>query len=277
MLQVEEFAMGRQAVTQGQWRAVANLPRMECDLDPNPGKYSAKGLWGGHVQPGGLPVHAVSWNDCREWLRRLNRWLLGHWPRLGGQGEPPQLALPSEGQWEVTCRAGANSAFHFGDTLDSNWANFDARFTYGVGRLGLSRYRPLPVGSFGLVNHWGLCEMHGQVWEWCGDRWHPDPINKSWPSDGHPWQEFDPSLEGPETSQKDLRLLRGGFSSNPPESCRSAFRVKNLPDFRHPGIGFRVCCLPQHPSTSEPEDVNPLGAQEGSRPAPVISQRFGTD
>ncbi len=42
-------------------------------------------------------------------------------------------------------------------------------------------------------------------------------------------------------------------------------------------IGFRVCCLPQHPSTSEPEDGNPLGAQEGSRPAPVISQRFGSD
>jgi hypothetical protein len=41
-------------------------------------------------------------------------------------------------------------------------------------------------------------------------------------------------------------------------------------------VGFRVCCLPQHPSTSEPGDGNPLGAQEGSRPAPEISQRFGT-
>jgi hypothetical protein len=41
-------------------------------------------------------------------------------------------------------------------------------------------------------------------------------------------------------------------------------------------IGFCVCCLPQHPSTSEPGDGNSLGAQEGSRPAPEISHRFGT-
>jgi formylglycine-generating enzyme required for sulfatase activity len=73
------------------------------------------------------------------------------------------------------------------------------------------------------------------------------------------------------------RVLRGGSWHGHPAVCRSAYRDFNHQYGRSEGIGFRVCCLPQHPSTSEPEDGNPLGAQEGSRPAPVISQRFGSD
>jgi formylglycine-generating enzyme required for sulfatase activity len=73
------------------------------------------------------------------------------------------------------------------------------------------------------------------------------------------------------------RVLRGGSWHGHPAVCRSAYRDFNHQYGRSEGIGFRVCCLPQHPSTSEPEDGNPLGAQEGSRPAPVISQRLGSD
>ncbi len=244
-LHLEEFAMARQAITQAQWRAVANLPRLERDLDPNPGSFTAKNLWEVHGQPGGLPVHNVSWHDCQEWLRRLNRWLQEQWPQLGGQGVPPHLALPGEGQWEVACRAGASTPFHYGDTLDTSWANFDGDYTYGAGRKVPYRLRPLPVGSFGLVNHWGLAEMHGQLWEWCGDQWQPDPIGEGWPSDGRPWQGLNPTQEEPGPSQVYSRLLRGGSWSNGPWGCRSAYRINNHPDNRYINIGFRVCCLPQ--------------------------------
>ena len=245
-LQLEEFAMARQAITQAQWRAVASLPRLERDLDPNPSSFAAKNLWEAHGQPGGLPVDSVSWHDCQEWLLRLNRWLQEQRPQLGGQGVPPQLALPGEGQWEVACRAGASTPFHFGDTLDANWANFDGDYTYGAGRNGPYRQRPLPVGSFGLVNHWGLAEMHGQMWEWCGDQWQPDPSGEGWPSDGRPWQGLNPNQEEPGRSPfKSAKLLRGGSWSNFPRICRSACRSGSHPVYRDFLIGFRVCCLPQ--------------------------------
>jgi formylglycine-generating enzyme required for sulfatase activity len=245
-LHLKEFAMARQAITQAQWRAVANLPRLERDLDPNPGSYAAKNLWEAHGQPGGLPVDSVSWNDCQEWLLRLNRWLQEQWSELGGQGVCPQLALPGEGQWEAACRAGASTPFHFGDTLDASWSNFDGNYTYGAGRKGPYRQRPLPVGAFGLVNHWGLAEMHGQMWEWCGDQWQPDPTGEGWPSDGRPWQGLVPTQEGPGQSPfKSAKLLRGGSWYSGPRNCRSAFRGNILPGNRDGDIGFRVCCLPQ--------------------------------
>jgi formylglycine-generating enzyme required for sulfatase activity len=244
-VEIKDFALARHPITQAQWRAVASLPQQELELNSTPSSYKPDDLWERFAQPGALPVDSVSWFDCQEWLRRLNLWLLEQWPQLGGQGVPPQLALPGEGQWEVACRAGASTAFHFGDTLDASWANFNGTGNYGAGRQGPYRNRPLPVGSFGLVNQWGLAEMHGQIWEWCGDQWHLDPIGQGWPSDGQPWQGLDSTLEEPGISQMNKSLLRGGSWLYGPGYCRSSYR-----NFYHPGlqldiVGFRVCCLPQ--------------------------------
>ena len=67
------------------------------------------------------------------------------------------------------------------------------------------------------------------------------------------------------------QLLRGGSWNNNPRNCRSAYRNHNQPDNANNNVGFRVVCLPQHPSPSEPLEGIPAGAPEGSRPAPVIS------
>ncbi|MFO0018188.1 MAG: hypothetical protein ACK52U_16770 [Synechococcaceae cyanobacterium] len=69
--------------------------------------------------------------------------------------------------------------------------------------------------------------------------------------------------------------MRGGSWNNNPRNCRSAYRNRNHPDNRNNNVGFRVCCLPQHPSPSEPLEGISAGAPEGSqtrgsRPAPVI-------
>ena len=188
----------------------------------------------------------MSWFDAREWLERLNRWLPDQWIELGGAGRAPQLALPSESQWEVACRANSDMPFHWGDSLDGSWANVDATYTYGEGRNGAFRQRPTPIGGFGLVNRWGLAEMHGQLFEWCGDRWHPDPLGAGWPEDGLAWEEADPALEG--LQDQDYRLLRGGSWLSTPWGCRSAFRNCGIPDSRYSDNGFRVCCLPPGPS-----------------------------
>jgi formylglycine-generating enzyme required for sulfatase activity len=243
-VRLERFALVRHAITQAQWQAVAELPQVARKLNSTtPGSYKPDDLWERFAQPGGLPVDSVSWNDCQEWLGRLNRWLLEQWSELGGQGDAPQLALPGEGQWEVACRAGASTPFHFGNTLDSSWANYDGGYTYGPGRKGAYRQRPVSVGFFGLVNRWGLAEMHGQLYEWCGDQWHPDPTAEGWFSAGLPWQGVDPALEALGTAQKELKLLRGGSWFNEPHNCRAANRDGNHPAFVRPDIGVRPCCL----------------------------------
>ena len=240
---MESFAIARHSIIQAQWRVVADLPRQERDLELNPGTYKPDCLWEAHAQPGGLPIDSVSWKHWQEWLRRLNRWLVEQWSQQGGQGEPPQLAFPGEGQWEVACRAGATSPFHFGDTLDINWANYDGRCMYGSGRKGVFLKRPVTVGFYGLVNRWGLGEMHGQLFEWCGDHWHPDPSGEDWPTNGLPWEGVDPLLEELGAAQKDWKILRGGSWFASPRRCRSAVRSGSFPKYEIASVGFRPCCL----------------------------------
>ena len=101
----------------------------------------------------------------------------------------------------------------------------------------------MPVGFFGLVNRWGLAEMHGQMFEWCGDQWHPDPTGEGWPSDGQAWEGVDPSLEALGSVQKDWKLLRGGSWFGVPRNCRAAIRFSFLPALVGTNVGVRPCCL----------------------------------
>jgi formylglycine-generating enzyme required for sulfatase activity len=245
-VRLEGMVMARHLITQAQWQVVAALPKVERELNPTPGsfRFEAGTIWERHLQPGALPVDSVSWLDGQEWLERLNGWLGQAWQGLGGAGAAPRLVLPSESQWEAACRAGASTPFHFGDALDASWANFDGSYTWGRGRQGAYRQRPVPIGSFGLVNRFGLAEMHGQLFEWCADAWHPDPCGQGWPEDGRPWEEVDPSLEALGSAQKDWKLLRGGSWFLVPHDCRSAYRYSGHPGGRFGGVGFRVCCLP---------------------------------
>lgn len=252
-VRLESFFMVRHAVTQVQWQVVSELPKLNRDLNKAPGTHSPTDLWEAHAQPGMLPVDSISWYDCQEWIGRLNVWLVNNWRRLAGDRQgafspdyPPQLRLPSESQWEVACRAGTNTPFHYGDTIDAKWANFDAGcYTYGPGRNGAYRKRPGPVGFFGMVNRWGLSEMHGQHLDWCGDQWHPNPVGAGWPKDGMVWDGDDPALARIGSLQKHWRVLRGGSWFFFPSNCRSALRFSGLPDDvdPFPGVGLRPCCL----------------------------------
>jgi len=242
-LRLERFAMARHAITQAQWRVVAKLPQAYKELKPTPGSYEPDGLWETFAEPSGLPVDCVSWNDCKEWVQGLNCWLTSEWPSLGGQGDPPKFTFPGEGQWEAACRAGASTPFHFGDVLDTSWANYNGGSNHAPGREGANRKRPVPVGFFGLVNRLGLAELHGQLFEWCGDQWHPDPTGEGWPGDGHPWVGLDPELEACGKAQMNWKLLRGGSLLYAPRSCRAAFRLSFYPAIESNSFGFRPCCL----------------------------------
>ncbi len=213
---VPEFLMGRFPITQAQWREVARWPRRERDLDPDPS----------HFLGDRRPVELVSWHDAMEFCRRLSA-------RTGRA-----YSLPSEAQWEYACRAGSSKPFHFGATLSPELANYDASSAYGVGPKGTYRQQTTDVGTFS-ANAWGLQDMHGNVWEWCLDLWHPSPAGG--PTDGSAWLE--PAPELPE-GERGRRLLRGGSWYGNPRYCRSAYRFGIRPGNRNNDIGFRVCCLP---------------------------------
>ena len=211
LVQISEFWMGKYAVTQRQWRRVADLPKVQQDLEPDPAYF--KGAQ--------RPVEQVSWDDAKEFCRRVSR--------VTGQS----IALPSESQWEYACRAGTTTPFAFGPTLSSEIANYNADYTYGKGLKGKERGETLPVGQL-PANGWGLFGMHGNVWEWCEDTWFPNYDGA--PTNGTARQS------NKSTSQ---RLLRGGSWFGDPGLCRSACRTCDPRDLRVGNLGFRVVCSPQ--------------------------------
>jgi formylglycine-generating enzyme required for sulfatase activity len=214
---VPAFRMGRFPITQSQWKVVAGLEKVERELNSDPSNFKGPDR----------PVESVSWHDAIEFCRRLSKL------------KRRNYTLPSEAQWEYACRAGSTTPFHFGETLTTELANYDGNYTYGQDPRGTYREQTTDVGSF-PANAWGLQDMHGNVWEWCLDRWHPS-LAKG-PTNGSAWQEPAPELA---KEDQDRRLLRGGSWLNGPRYCRSAYRDFDRPVNRNNDIGFRVCCLPQ--------------------------------
>ncbi|NEO71063.1 formylglycine-generating enzyme family protein [Moorena sp. SIO3H5] len=209
---VKSFFMGKYPVTQAQWQAVAALPQVNRELEPNPSYFKGEDR----------PVDGVCWYDAVEFCARLSEYT----KRL--------YRLPSEAEWEYACRAGTTTPFHFGETITTDLANYDGNYTYGSGPKGKYVQETTPVGSFGVGNDFGLYDMHGNVWEWCADHWHSN--YKGAPTDGSAWPNNN-------DNDNNRRLLRGGSWDNYPEVCRSASRYNYLSGIRHTYfIGFRVVC-----------------------------------
>ena len=219
---VSGFFMGKYPITQSLWRFVASLPQVNHELNPNPS----------HFKGDNRPVERVNWYDAVEFCQRLSE----HTHRT--------YRLPTEAEWEYACRAGTMTPFHFGETITAELANYDGTFTYGGGAKydgtytygggAKEEYRgeTTPVDHFGIANAFGLCDMHGNVWEWCLDHWHDD--YEGAPNDGSAWLT---------DNEKARRVLRGGSWNHYPSICRCASRASNSPGsvFNY-NIGFRVVC-----------------------------------
>jgi formylglycine-generating enzyme required for sulfatase activity len=209
-VQIQAFRMSRTPITQAQWRLVAAMPLVSRDLDSEPS----------HFKGDGLPVECVSWYDAVEFCNRLSQYI----------GE--QYRLPTEAEWEYACRAGTDTPFAFGETITTKLANFDGNSTYGAAPKGTYRKETTDVGSF-PANAYSLCDMHGNVWEWCQDTWHEN-YNGA-PIDGSAW------------IGSDYHILRGGSWYGYPVNCRCASRYRFYPGDRDNAIGFRVvCAVPRH-------------------------------
>ena len=133
--------------------------------------------------------------------------------------------LPTEGEWELACRAGTTTPFSFGETVTSDQANFDGLTPYNGGANGQFRNYPLAVDAF-PVSAFGLSQMSGNVFEWVWDYYGQYPTK----------HQVDPT--GPEHGTE--RVRRGGAYPSPAHHMRSAVRhgvPASAALFHH---GFRV-------------------------------------
>ncbi len=152
-----------------------------------------------------LPVERVSWDDIQGFESALH----------------DSFRLASESEWEYACRAGTTTRFYWGD--DPNYSEIGSYAWH----YGNSNNTTHPVGTK-TANAWGLCDMSGNVWEWCEDWYHES--YRGAPSDGSAWV----------AGGGDWRVLRGGSWNDYLRDCRSAYRAGPDPRSRTSIYGFRV-------------------------------------
>jgi formylglycine-generating enzyme required for sulfatase activity len=241
------FAITVTPVTQAQWRVFA------AGLNADPSHFK------GRPDSAERPVEGVSWFDAVRWCNALSKkegrtpvyvcdadklreadgktweqWrddealrerLADAVRQVPGDG----YRLPTEAEWEHACRAGTLSSFWSGETEAD------------LARVGWYGNRGQPGGNSGNETHpvgqkppnaWGLHDVHGNVFEWCGD----------WFANYDPAALTNPT--GP--SRGGWRVVRGGSFWSVPVWCRSAYRGRNWPVSRYGDLGFRVV-LPLSP------------------------------
>lgn len=201
-------------LTQGYWLAETACTQAfwQALMGKNPSRFKGDDL----------PVEQVSWEDVQQFISKLNRSLQGIVARL-----------PTEAEWEYACRAGSETAFSFGESLDLSLANYSGEWNLGDDDHREAESNPLgktaPVKAY-AANTWGFHQMHGNVYEWCEDRLGDYPVGAV----------ADPLgvEEGGE------RVLRGGSWFLFGRRLRSAYRDGYEPDIRNYSIGFRLALGP---------------------------------
>jgi len=215
---MKPFYLGIYEVTQAEYERV---------MKENPSWFSTGGDGKDEVSgfnTSRFPVEYVSWEDAVAFCRRLS-------------AMPEELQagrvyrLPTEAEWEYACRAGTTTPFHFGSELNGGEANCYGSAPYGTTEKGPYLKRTTTVGSY-APNAFGLFDMHGNIWEWCRDRYDEEYYRSS-PVD-------DP--QGPEGSTD--RVRRGGSWDFLSAGCRSAQRNWSGPVSRGYDLGFRVAAVP---------------------------------
>ena len=188
----ESYYIGKFEVTQEQWLVV---------MGNNPSQ----------IKRGKLPVTNISWEDCQEFIKKLNAKTNGGY------------RLPTEAEWEYACRAGTSTAYSFGENstpMNANYNHFKVPQYPSVVLVG--RYKP---------NAFGLYDMHGNVGEWCAD----------WYGDYPAGEVTDP--KGPATGS--TRVWRGGSIIGQAAFIRSSFRFPfAAPNIQRGDLGLRLARTP---------------------------------
>lgn len=238
----DESPRHRVRISQGYWLAdtACTVALWHAVMEGRPSRAKAES---------GLPMTEISFDDVQTFLRRLQARL------------PAGCAatLPTEAEWEYACRAGTETAFHFGARIGRKQVNFDASESSELAEPGESASGAMPVKSL-PPNPWGLFEMHGNVWEWCADDW------RNYAETAKEGEVLtDPT--GPVSDEQEaLRALRGGSWFNLAGFARSAFRRRYQRGDRFGNLGFRVALRstsPEAPEGPQAFDFSPEPEAQG--------------
>src|SRR5262245_44470498 len=209
LVKIKPMYMGKTEITQAQWRAVAAQPKVKRELISDPSNFKG----------GNRPVEKVSWEDAVEFCERLSR------------ATGRKYRLPTEAEWEYAARAGTSTQFHFGDAISTDWSNFHGKYVFASSPKGGFNQQTVPVATYGVANAFGLYDMHGNVWEWCQDRWHENYASA--PTDGQAWESEKDSIAY-------LKTIRGGGWDSSGAELRSSARNRVTSTIRLNNLGFRV-------------------------------------
>ena len=189
---LSSYYIGQTEVTQALWQAV---------MGSNPSYFEGNSL----------PVEKVSWNDCQEFISRLNQ--------ITGK----TFRLPTEAEWEYAARGGSRSLGY--KYSGSNTLTLDNVAWYN-GNSGDQTHAVATKAP----NELGLYDMSGNVYEWCQD-WYGSYSSSA---------QTNPT--GP--SSGDNRVYRGGSYYYSAGFCRVSDRSHGSPDHRFDDIGFRLVLVP---------------------------------
>jgi formylglycine-generating enzyme required for sulfatase activity/tRNA A-37 threonylcarbamoyl transferase component Bud32 len=237
------FLMATTHVTKGQFAAfVKDAAHYQTDAERQGSAIAMDGTKFGKVngaswkapgfeQTDNDPAVEISWNDAVAFCTWISN------------KEGRAYRLPTEAEWEYACRAGTNAAYFWGDNPDISheFANTGA-FIFAA-----TRQCTTPVGSF-KPNSWGIYDMSGDAWEWCGDAY----------GDYASGTVTDPTGTPQNNTSGLLRVIRGGSWYSDPRKCRSASREGNAPDSQSYNTGFRVVLDGGAPNASALPTTQPL-------------------
>ncbi|MCI6473931.1 MAG: formylglycine-generating enzyme family protein [Bacteroidales bacterium] len=205
------YYIGETEVTQALWIAVMgeNLTNTTNGIVDQALWQAVMGINPSHFTGDNLPVHRVSWNDCKKFIQKLNS--------LTGKS----FRFPTEAEWEFAARGG-NKSCH---TQYSGSSNIDEVAWYWQNSGRNSGRTPHPVKTK-KPNELGIYDMSGNVYEWCQD-WYGSYSSNA---------QINPT--GPSSGTN--RVCRGGSWDNSAGGCRSAFRYDSSPEHRYNTVGLRL-------------------------------------
>jgi tetratricopeptide (TPR) repeat protein len=210
------FFMSKYPITQSQWKKIATLPKIKqnlsCNFDDN--------------KEDNYPVSNISWEEAVEFCARLSKYTGRNY------------RLPTEAEWEYACRAGTQTPYNCGETLTTAFINF-TQLNFFLRFFRKNNHSKKEVGSFQFSNKFGLCDLHGNVYEWCADSWHEN--YDSAPTDGSAW------INNVEKKYQYTRIIRGGSWKSGFFACRSSHRTYEDKNTPREDIGFRVVCTIENP------------------------------
>jgi len=154
-----------------------------------------------------LPAVNISWNEAIDFCKWLSK-------KTG-----KNYSLPTEAQWEYACRGKTKTSYYWGNNISGLYCWYNGNSSGKIHNGGMKK-----------PNRYGLCDMSGNVYEWCYDFYGPystAALN-------------DP--EGPSSGKG--RVIRGGSFLSSPPYCRSSFREGLEPDEKRNDLGFRIVMIP---------------------------------